>query len=245
MSQTMKARIGFVVPRSGTAGPRRIQALLPPEVQIETAGLRIVPDDRAAGSLYDLKGAKQVYLDKAPQIAQERRWQGMAVSGAPVEVLNPGLLSDLQAKLTIPVTTALTSCAAAIKAFSAERVLLITPFDRSLDEMVADYLAGSGIEAVYPLSKPFPDFDAGSRLSSEEIFRFTRQAYQAGRQVQGIYFQGPLDNQPILEKLEQVLDVPVVTSRLGILWHLLSKLGLSYRVQGSGRLLYEWPDLPE
>ncbi len=245
MAQAVRARIGSVVPRSSTEGARRVRTLCPDDVQMERVGLEIAADDRAVGSLYDLRGAKEIYLTRAPQIATERQWQGMAIGGAPVEVLNAGLLGELEARVAIPVTTAMNSCIAAIKAFSAEHVLLMTPFDEGLDRLVAGHLAKFGIEAVFPLSKPFPDFAAGSRISPEEVLVFTRQSFEGAHDVGAIYFQGPLNNRPILENVENEVAIPVVSSSLASMWYLLSKLGLSYQLHGGGRLLYEWPRLLE
>jgi len=245
MTQAVRARIGSVVPRSSTEGARRVRTLCPEDVQMERVGLEIAADDRAVETLYDLKGAKEIYLTRAPEIATERQWQGMAIGGAPVEVLNPGLLEELQARVAIPVTTAMSSCVAAIKAFSAQRVLLMTPFDEGLDKLVANHLANWGIEAVFPLSKPFLDFAAGSKISSGDVLTFAKQAFQGARGVQCVYFQGPLNNRPILEDVEKEAAVPVVSSSLASMWYLLSKLGLNYQIHGGGRLLYEWPRLPE
>jgi maleate isomerase len=219
--------------------------LCPEDVQMERAGLEIAADDRTVGTLYDLTGAKEIYLTRAPQLAAERHWQGMAIGGAPVEVLNPGLLEELQARVAIPVTTAMTSCMAAIKALGARRVLLMTPFDEGLDKLVAGHLAKSGIEAVYPRSKPFPDFAAGSKIGSGDVLAFAKQAFQGASDVQAIYFQGPLNNQPVLENVEKETRTPVVSSSLASMWYLLSKLGLRYQLRGGGRLLYDWPSLPE
>ena len=245
MAQVVRVRIGSIVPRSSAENARRVRTLCPEGVQMERVGLEIAADDRTVGTLYDLTGAKNVYLTRAPQIAAERQWQGMAIGGAPVEVLNPGLLEELQAKVAIPVTTAMTSCMAAIKTLGAQRVLLMTPFDEGLDKLVAGHLAKSGIEAVYPRSKPFPDFPAGSKIGSADVLTFAKQAFQDTHDVRAVYFQGPLNNQPILEDVENYTGVPVVSSLLASMWYLLSKLGLSYQLRGGGKLLYEWPRLAQ
>jgi maleate isomerase len=212
---------------------------------MEQVGLEIAADDREVGSLYDLRGAKEIYLTRAPQIAKERQWQGLAIGGAPVEVLNPGLLEELQSRVGIPVTTAMNSCMAAIKALSARRVLLMTPFDEGLDKLVAGHLAKFGIEAVFPQSKPFRDFAAGSKIGPDEVFTFAKQAFEGAPGVEAVYFQGPLNNRPVLEKVEKETGVPVVSSSLASMWYLLAKLGLNYQIRGGGKLLYEWPAVPQ
>jgi maleate cis-trans isomerase len=41
------------------------------------------------------------------------------------------------------------------------------------------------------------------------------------------------------------LKSTVVASNPAMLWYVLSKLGLKYPMSGYGRLLHEWPTLPE
>ena len=42
----------------------------------------------------------------------ERKWDGLILTAAPTEVLNPGLFDDLKAAVSIPFTTALNACVA-------------------------------------------------------------------------------------------------------------------------------------
>ena len=44
--------------------------------------------------------------------------------------------------------------------------------------------------------------------------------------------------------MEVELNVPIVASNPAMLWFVLSKLGLSYRIAGYGKLLASWPALP-
>ena len=44
--------------------------------------------------------------------------------------------------------------------------------------------------------------------------------------------------------MEADLNVPIVASNPAMLWFILSKLGLSYRIAGYGKLLSSWPPLP-
>ncbi len=50
-----------------------------------------------------------------------------------------------------------------------------------------------------------------------------------------------MDPLPIIQRIEDSLGVPVVTSNSAMIWNLLSKLGLRYSVKNYGRLLNEWP----
>jgi maleate cis-trans isomerase len=46
---------------------------------------------------------------------------------------------------------------------------------------------------------------------------------------------------PIIQRLENELNVPVIASNPAMFWNVLSKLGKKESVGGYGRLLDEWP----
>ena len=70
------------------------------------------------------------------------------------------------------------------------------------------------------------------------------QTSKANPRTDAIYFQGAtMDPLPILQRLEDALALPVITSNTSMVWNLLSRLGLKYTVEGYGRLLAQWPAL--
>jgi hypothetical protein len=248
MATSKRVKIGMVLPRSlASESPNGIGGLVPADVELDHAGLGVIPDDRTKGSIFDLRGKKDVYLARVPEIVREKQWQGVALSGAPVELLNPGLLEELQARLRVPVTTAMNSCSAALKALGAKRVLVITPFDKTMDTMLGSYLAQHRLEAVFPATKPLrpgAEIPEGAKLTPDAVYSFTREAVKSAGKIDALYYQGPLSSREILQKVEENLGTPVVASTLGSLWYLLAKLGLKYQVRGAGRLMSEWPKLP-
>ena len=242
----------------GTVGPRDTRAENVARGQADPArrfpgvyidnmpGLGVLTQDRGPGWHNALRGIKHVYLREVPKLAKERNWDAVAVGGAPVELMNPGLHAELQELLSIPATTAMMSCLAAMKAFGAKRALLMTGFFEGLDEMLYGYYVRDGIELVWPKTKPFTDYDAGSRrMSPEVLFSMVQEGLQTYKDVDVVYFQGALNSEPILERVESELALPVVSSGLANTWYILSKLGLAFSVQGAGRLLSEWPALPQ
>ena len=54
------------------------------------------------------------------------------------------------AKIEKPVALALRSSVAALKAFRAKNILLMTPVDDELKKLYRDYLAEFEIESLYP-----------------------------------------------------------------------------------------------
>jgi maleate cis-trans isomerase len=173
---------------------------------------------------------------------QAGKWDGLILTAAPTEVLNPGLYDALQAALTIPFTTALNACVHALRVYSAPKVLLLTPFDQRLNDLIVAHLAKAGVTAISPNS--FDQLDVPKRMTPDEVFDLTKKNLAGAGKVDAIYFQGAvLDPIKCLERIESELKATVVASNPAMFWYVLSKLKLSYPMNGYGRLLREWPPM--
>jgi hypothetical protein len=238
MAETQRTRIGFV---SGGAGSmphyKSFLPIIPKEIEFDFRGLELY-----GASLYEIANKKDFIVDQVKSLTAQRGWNGVIVTAAPTEVLNPGLYDGLQAALTVPFTTALHACVAALRAYSAPRVLLLTPFDARLNELIVDHLAKAGVTAIAPHS--FAELAVPKRMTPEEVFELTEKNLSTVDPVDAIYFQGAvLDPIKCLEQIESELKKTVVASNPAMLWYVLSRLGMKYSVNGYGRLLREWPHL--
>ncbi len=120
----------------------------------------------------------------------------------------------------------------------------MTPFDEPMNKLIREYLVHEGIEALSP-PETLRHYTDALKLEPEEVYSLTRKAFEGYQDVEAIYFQGAvLDPIKILEKIENELDTTIVASNPAMLWFMLSKLGLSYRIPGYGKLLAQWPKLP-
>lgn len=239
MAGPANVRIGFVTPISSSSPHfEPFRAFIPKEVELEFEGLGIV-----RGSLESLSGTGDRVVETSARLARERGWQGVIVSGAPVEVLNPGLLARLKDAVDVPVTTALESCVEALKSLSAARVLLLTPFVEIMNKRIRDYLADCGIAAVSP-ADTFDDYRDAMTVESEDVYALTEKAFRANPEVEAIYFQGAvLDPLKVLDRIEHDLARPVVASNPAMLWFMLSRVGFSCSISGYGKLLRDWPGI--
>jgi maleate cis-trans isomerase len=240
MPPAIKTKIGFIG-SSAPASPHHesFKAFIPKDIDFT-----IVQEAGPRASLYDAEGKVDSLIKQVKDLVSQHRWEGVIISGAPKEALNPGMWKRVSAELRIPVSLALRSSVAALKAFAANRILLMTPVDDQLKKMYHDYLAEFDIEAVYPPQTLRAHTDA-QKLTSSDVESMTKSALAQYPQVDAIYFQGALlDPLPILDKLETELKLPLVASNPAMLWLILSKLGLSYKITGHGKLLSSWPGLP-
>ena len=240
MTETVKAKIGFV---SGVASSmphyNSFLPIIPAEVELDFQGLQLY-----GNSLYEIGGKKDIIVQRVKDFVATRRWDGVIVTAAPTEVLNPELFDALQAALVVPFTTALHACVAALRVYAAPRVLLLTPFDARLNELICEHLQKVGITALAPHS--FQELAVPKRMAPEEVFELTKKNLSAAGKVDAIYFQGAVHD-PIkcLERVESELNATVVASNPAMFWYVLSKLKLAYPMTGYGRLMREWPKLNE
>jgi hypothetical protein len=240
MLPAANTKIGFIG-SSSPASPHHesFKAFIPKDIDFT-----FVQEAGEKASLYDARGKVDALIGQVRELVAEHGWHGVIISGAPKEALNPGMWERVSAELRIPISLALRSSAAALKAFSAKRVLLMTPVDDQLKKLYRDYLAGFGIESFYPPQTLRAHTDA-QKLTSADVEAMTRGALAQYPDVDAIYFQGALlDPIAILESLEAELKIPIVASNPAMLWLILSKLGLQYQITGYGKLLASWPKLP-
>jgi maleate cis-trans isomerase len=236
----VKAKIGFI----GSSPPssphlNSFRAFAPKDVDFT-----IVQEVNPGASLWDAQGKLDSLIDQVNDLVERHQWHGVIISGGPKEVLNAGMWERLAAEVKVPVATALRSSAAALKVFGAARVLLMTPVDDKLKDLYRDYLAGFGIEAVYP-PQTLGVYTDAQKLTPAEVAQMTRATFAAHSGIDAIYFQGALlDPLAVLDRLESELQVPIVASSPARLWVILSRIGLSYKIPGYGQLLETWPSLP-
>ena len=240
MAEVIKARIGFV--SGGSSSMPHYNSFLPivpKEIEIDFQGLELY-----GKSLYEIADKKDFIVRRVKEFVAQRGWNGVILTAAPTEVLNPGLYDALNAALSVPFTTALNACVAALRVYSAPRVLLLTPFDARLNELIVEHLKKEGITALAPHS--FAELAVPKRMTPDEVFDLTQKNLTRAGDVDAIYFQGAvLDPIKSLERIESELRQTVIASNPAMFWYVLSKLKVSYPMSGYGRLLHEWPAIGE
>ena len=236
MAEAGKVKIGFVSGGSSNMPHyNSFTPLVPAGVELDFQGLNLY-----GKSLYEISDKKDVILGRVKDFIAERQWDGVIVTAAPTEVLNPGLYDALQAALAIPFTTALNACVHALRTYAAPKVLLLTPFDAKLNDLIVDHLAKAGVTAISPNS--FAELAVPKKMAPDEVFELTKKNLAVAGKVDAIYFQGAvLDPIKCLERIESELNATVIASNPAMLWYVLSKLGYKYPTNGYGRLLREWP----
>jgi maleate cis-trans isomerase len=239
MATAPKIHIGILSPASADRPHfKSLEQMLPAEVTITNEGLGLLRE-----SYSDLEGKTREIAARAAAFVRRNQVQGLIVTGGFVTLFNPGLEAKVAEAVQIPVTSAVPSVTAALHALSVKTVILVTPFTSDMNVHIEKHLTDLGFTVF-----PGPPYDkarkpgAGVEISPEELFRKVEASYRQHPTTEAIYFQGAtLDPLPIIQRLEDNLGVPVVSSNTAMLWNILSKLGLRFSIKGYGKLLCSWP----
>jgi maleate cis-trans isomerase len=216
---------------------KHIDALLPLGVSLIHEGLGLLGD-----AYQDLADKADAVIAKAKDFVARNKVDGVVLTGGFIGLFNPGIDVKVSEAIKLPVATAVSSAVAALQLYKARSVLLMTPFDAKSDRVIKDYLEGLGF--TVRLGPAFEGRKAGSGvdLTPDELFDLVVKTYRSFAAADAIYFQGAtMDPLPIIERLENELNVPVIASNPAMFWNILSKLGVKDSVKGYGRLLDDWP----
>ncbi len=239
MKKTTEVSVGLFTAGGSGGGAHfnLFKNLFPPEVHIFFEGLNLPRTSR-----WGYEGQSDVITQRVVEFTKRHRADGIIITGFPIDVHNPGLETRVSQAVGLPVVLALPAAIAALRAFSAKKLTLMTPFDAEMNARLKKALINSGFTVLTcPL---FESYEAGaaSKIGPNELFKRTQAAYLEAREAEAIYFQGGvLDPVPIIQRLEDNLGVPVVASNPAMLWCMLSRLGHSYSIPGYGKLFSSWP----
>ena len=152
------------------------------------------------------------------------------------------IIKSLEDKHGIPVITSGMTQVEALKALGAKRMLGITYFGDETNRKSAAYFRDAGFEVLGIDS--IATWAEVDRLSSQDIYAFTKQQFLRNKDVQGIWIPGGGGGWGALDAaqtIEQDLQVPVITNTIAKIWAIQKQLHIRQPLQGYGRLLAEMP----
>ncbi|MGB7949512.1 MAG: hypothetical protein WCH75_17635 [Candidatus Binatia bacterium] len=240
MATVQNIHIGILSPATADRPHfKSLENMLPPEVTVTNEGLGLLQN-----SYSDLEGKTDEIAARAGAFVKRHQVHGLLVTGGFVTLFNPGLEATVAGAVKIPVTSAVPSVITALKALSATKVMLVTPFTADMNLHIEKHLTNLGFTVF-----PGPPYDktrkpgAGVEISPDELFQRVEASFRQNPTTQAIYFQGAtLDPLPVIQRLEDNLGVPVVSSNTAMIWNILSKLGAKFSIKDYGKLLSAWPE---
>lgn len=240
-----RARIGIVMPSTNTTVQPECEACRPKGVTNHVARVHIQERkldsdqaflDHVAAMRGGIAGAIEQVMTCDPQhlvmgVALEAFWGG--VSGA------AELEASLKEQAGVGVSMGSTAARAALEAFGAKRIAVLTPHQPRGDAMVQLHLEEAGFDVVRLTGLKCASPRLIAHVQPDEV----RKAFLAldGDDVDAILQVGTnLAGMAVAAEAERWLGKPVLSMNAITYWHALRALGIEDRVEGCGRILEEF-----
>lgn len=124
-----------------------------------------------------------------------------------------------------------------LKAMGARRISLMAPYMRPLTDLVVDYIRAEGIEVIDSLSFGIPDNLEVGRRDPSLLLEDVRKLDISGADVVVASACVQMPSLPVIQRLQDMLGKPVVSTAVCTTWKMLDLLGLEPHIPTSGALV--------
>jgi len=242
-------RVGLIVPSSNTTMETEIPALL-------AARTRLAPEERFTFHASRMRMKKVSAEELARMDGESLRCAG-ELADARCEVMayaclvavmasGPGYHAKAEARLSAvaeqegggaPVVTSAGALVTGLHALGARKVAMIAPYMKPLTQLVIDYLANYDIEVKDSLSLEVADNVQVGRLDPAQLPSLVRRLDLRGVDALVLSACVQMPSLPVLQRVEDLIGLPVLSAATATTHAILRALGLSPRVPDAGRLL--------
>jgi maleate isomerase len=138
----------------------------------------------------------------------------------------------------VPVATPIGAGLQALRLFGARRISMLAPYQISLANIVSEYLIANGLAIDRKMTFNLAGDLEMSVVSPDDIVAAAVECTAPESDALFISCTG-LRTSGIIDRIEQRLGRPVVTSNQALSWACLRLAGVTDRIEGQGRLLRE------
>lgn len=146
------------------------------------------------------------------------------------------LCKDIYESTGIPFTTTSTSLVMALKSFGAERISIMTPYTKDVNELAIAYFREHGIAVVNDIGLGLQWDKEMNAISLEHIYKYIMEVDRSEADAVAILCTG-LRSIPILDYLEQSIRKPVVSAIQSSMWNVLRSIGIYDPIPKAGSLM--------
>jgi maleate isomerase len=223
----MRKRLGMITPSSNSVLEPVTSAMLHgvAEVSAHFSRFRVteIALDAAALSQFDaslmLPAADLLADAKVDAIA----WNGTSASWLGI-ARDRSLCDAIAARTSVPATTSTLACIDAVRALSAKRVALVSPYTDDVQQRIADVWAREGMAPYAERHLSLRDNFSFGEVAPATITGMIRAVASEGADAVVILCTN-LDGAALASSLERELDVAVLDSVAVTLWRTLDLAG--------------------
>ncbi|MDC7787437.1 Asp/Glu racemase [Rhodoplanes sp. TEM] len=240
-----RKKIGIVVPSTNTVVGPECEALRPRGVTNHVARLTLENkpiEASEAGFLAHMQRMRDGIfpaIDQVMTCAPDHVIMSVAIEAFTGGVAAAAALQDELAKRAgVGVSMGSTAATAALNAFGAKRIAVLTPHQPKGDEIVAGYLKEAGFEVVRLVGLRCASPFAIAEVQPPALRKLLREI--DGDDIDAILQVGTnLANAAVAAEAERWLAKPVLAMNVVTYWDALRRCGIDDRLFGFGRVLEE------
>ena len=132
-----------------------------------------------------------------------------------------------------PISTPVAAALRGFRALKVDRIALMTPYLRETTDLVGDHFEANGLGVVSRMSMEYADDRDMALLPGDAIVDFARQSDHPDAQALFMSCTA-LPAVAVIDRIEQALGKPVVSSNLALFWSMLDLAQIP--ASGPGRL---------
>ena len=219
-----RSRLGLVVPSSNTTNEPEFYEHTPEGVSLHTARMRL--ENANAQALEDMAGEVERCTDLLATADVDAVAYGCTTGSL---VKGAGYDEEIEARIQdragVPAVATAASIKRAFDALNLESLAIATPYIQDLNDREERFLEEAGYEVVDLRGL---EIEANSAIGSQTPENAYRQARQLDHaDADGVFISCTnYRTFEVIERLEDDLDKPVVTSNQATLWDALRTLGV-------------------
>ena len=237
-----RARLGVLVPSKILAIEPEFGLMTPEGVCCHYHRFSFIGGDSNEEVVKRLKRA-EAFIADASEIITHVEPAVVVMAGTGVSFIggygyDQMLIKKIQERIgNLPTTTTTTSVIDALRKLEISKVSIAMPYVEQVSRTVVKFVEDSGIEVLNAkwLNKG-SDID---KISQETIYHLAREVDEPESQAIFISCVG-LHAVEIIEKLEDDLQKPVITSNQATMWNILRMANINDKIEGFGQLLSDY-----
>ncbi|AFK22529.1 aspartate/glutamate racemase family protein [Pyrococcus sp. ST04] len=232
-----RGKIGLIVPSSNTTMEMELHSYLPEGVSLHTARMplkNVNEEELTKMSSYAIDAAK-LLADAEVEIIAFGCTSGSFIGGKDFE---KELEMKIEEEVNIETFTTSTAVLEALNILDVHSLMVVTPYIEEINQKEKEFLEANGFEVLDIRGLGIESNTEIGKLEPYVAYRLAKATYI--EEADGIFISCTnFRTFEIIEKLEEDLGIPVVTSNQATLWMALRELDIKEKLP-LGKLLREY-----
>jgi maleate isomerase len=230
-------KIGLLIPCSNTTMEEEFnRALLPKNISVHAGRLRRSTMDLTIETLSEMESSTEDALSLMSMIDFE-----VIIFGCTSASLFMGhgwdkkIIERMKKMTSAEVTTTSTCVIEALKTLNFKKIGVITPYIDKINDREKSFLEAHGFDVAFIDGFRFLDSRKIPKVTTSQLFEFIKKCPLA--EVDGLFISCTnLKTFGIIDEVEKVYSIPVVSSNQASLWNALRIIGKRERFENLGKL---------